>query len=163
MASDFAAYVTRGRRFGHVEEYTPSTTAGETLVTGDFGVWDDSNNWIERAAADPTAIVGICEGESEEGRVLTGNGKIPIFVLTSNVTLAMASATQYVEATHRNQTYGITRSAAGNWRVDVSKTGGDARVLVVDGDARSLPNGEQLNIWYVQVLSANLANDGVAS
>jgi hypothetical protein len=163
VATDFAAYVARGRRFGHVDEFTPSEVAGETFIPGDFVELDGANDWVERAAADPTTIVGISEVDSEGNRTLTSNGKIPIFVLDSRVTLAMSSATQYSEATHRGNTFGITRSAAGHWRVDVAKTGGDARVLVVEGDARLLPNGEQLNIWYVIVLAANLAFDGVAS
>lgn len=156
-ATDFPAYVSYNEDVGSVvEEYTPSQVSGETMVVGDLAVWDGANDWVERAGADPTAIVGICEGDSEEGRQLTTNGKIPIRTLNSKCRLSMSSATTYVEATHRGNEYGITRSAAGHWRVDTAKTGGDARVLVIDGDPDT-------NIWTVVFLAEFLSTEGIDS
>lgn len=152
----FPAYVTRGEdQHSRVEEFTPGTAAGEVMVVGDFGVWDDANNWLERCGADPALIAGISEVDSEQARVLTASGKIPHRLLEAGVVLCMSSVTVYVEATHRAQEYGITRAAGGQWQVDVAKTGASARVLVIDGDAEGR--------WYVTPLAANLQFDAIAS
>jgi hypothetical protein len=143
-----------------VEEYTPSQTGGETFGVGELVVWDDSNNTIDRAGTDPTAIVGISEVDSEKARVLTPNGKIPIRTLTPESVVAMASATDYVEATHRQQIYGVTRDSNGRWLVDVAKLTTFARVLVVDGIPVNFGPG-QGNVWFVKFLAEFLANDGI--
>jgi len=163
MPSSFPAYVTRRIDDSQVEEYTPSQVTNENLLVGDLAVWDDANDWVERSGADPAAgtIVGISEVNSEAARVLTPNGKIPIRTLSPSTVVAMASATDYVEATHRQKEYGITRTS-GRWLVDVAKTGGDARVLVVDGVVASFGPG-QSNIWFVKFLAEFLANDGIDS
>lgn len=156
--SDFPAYIAQGHDQSRVEEYAVSTTTNENLLVGDLAVWDAGNDWIERAGADPTAIMGISEVRSADARTLTPNNKIPLRELTAGVVVAMSSATAYVEGTHRNVEYGITRSSAGNWRVDVSKTGGSARVRVVRGEV-----SQDQNIWYVQFLAEYLATDGIDS
>lgn len=156
-ATDFNASIAQGHDRAYVEEYTPSQVAGETLVTGDLAVWDAGNGWIERAGVDPAAgtILGLMEGTSENFRVLTENGKVPCHRLSAAMLIRMSSATTYVEATHRNVEYGVTRSAAGHWQVDVSKTGANARVVVVDGDPIK-------NHWFVNFL-AEFISDGVDS
>lgn len=152
--SDFPAYVTRGEdQHSSVEEYTPDVTL--TMLVGDFGVWDTSNNWLERCGADPALIAGISEVDSVQAALLTTTGKIPHRLLRSGVVLCMSSETTYVEATHRGVEYGITRSSAGNWQVDVAKTGADARVTVIDGDAEGR--------WYVSPLAEFLQYDGIDS
>lgn len=138
-----------------VEEYTPSQVAGETLELGDFAVWDSGNSWMERAGADPTLILGLSEGRSEDWRLLTENGKVPIRRLSSDLTLQLSSATVPVEATHLNNEYGITRNATGQWEVDPAKTGGSARVKVIRLDVAH-------GIWFVQLL-AEFIDDGVDS
>ncbi len=153
-ATDFPAYVTRGEdQHSEVEEFTPDVTL--TMLVGDLGVFDTGNDWIERCGADPALIAGISEVDSVQAALLTASGKIPHRVLYPGIKLVMSSATTYVEATHRGVEYGITRSAAGNWRVDVSKTGADARVVVVDGDAE--------NRWVVSPLAEFLQFDGIDS
>lgn len=147
-----AAYTERSDVF----EYTPSQVAGETLLVGDLCVWDDGNNWVERAGANPTAIIGISEVSSEAARVLTPNGKIPIRQLNERVIVALSSTTTLTEAAHRQQEYGITRATGGQWQLDTSKTGGTARVLVIDVD-------ETLQIAYCRFLSEFLATDGIDS
>lgn len=154
--SDFPAYVTRGEdQHSRVEEFTPGTAAGEQMIVGDLGTWDNSNNWLERCGADPSAIAGISEVDSEQARVLVSTGKIPHRLLEAGVVLCMSSSTTYAEATHKGNEYGITRSSAGNWRVDTAKTGADARVLVLDGDTEGR--------WYVTPLAEFLQFDGIDS
>lgn len=152
----FPAYVAGRAERSDVLEYTPSQVSGETLITGDLCVWDDSNNWVERAGTNPTAIIGISEGSSEAGRVLTPNGKIPIRVLNDRVIVALSSSTTLTEASHRQQEYGITRASGGQWQLDTSKTGGNARVLVVDVD-------ETNQIAFCRFLAEFLAGDGIDS
>jgi hypothetical protein len=150
----FPAYVTRGEdQHSSVEEYTPDTTLN--LIVGDFGVWDDSNNWLERCGTDPALIAGISEVDSNEAAALVSNGKMPFRLLRAGVILCMSSTTTYVEATHRGQEYGITRSSEGFWQVDVAKVTTDARVVVIDGDAEGR--------WYVSPLAEFLQFDGIDS
>lgn len=154
MASDFAARVVSGFEHTYVEEYTPSQVTNETFVPGDVVVWDAGNDWVERGGADPTVIWGLSEVDSEEARVLTENGKVPIRKILPGCRLAMASATTYVEATHRGVEYGIVRNASGHWLVDVSETSA-VRVVVRDGDATN-------NIWIVAPLAEHW-DDGIDS
>ena len=153
-ASNFPARVAHGYEHSFNEEYVPSQVAAETLIPGDFAVWDDTNNWIERGGADPTPIWGLCEVDSEAARVLTPNGKIPLRKLSSNVILAMASATAYVEATHRGADFGVVRNAQGRWLVDTAETT-NIRVNVVNGETVT-------NTWFCRPLAAHF-DDGVVS
>lgn len=139
MASDFPAGVAANFDKTQVFEYTPSQVAGEVFIPGDFVVWDDSNNWVERAGANPTLIYGISEVDSERGRVLTPNGKVPIRNIGPGTLVRLASATTLTEATHLNQIYGITRNSNGHWLLDTAKVTTDARFLVVriDTDTNS--------------------------
>lgn len=159
MPSEFPAYATKFVEKSQVEEFAVSQVAGEVLLVGDLCVWDAPNGWVERAGADPAAgtIVGISEVDSEKARVLTPNGKIPIRRINVDTVFALSSATDYVEATHRNQEYGITRSANGRWRVDTAKTGASARVVVRDGVVANFGPG-QGNIWLVQFLAEFIAD-----
>lgn len=138
----------------YVEEYVPSQVSGETFGYGDFVKLSAAT--VLRCGADPASILGLSEVVSESARVLTPNGKVPIRVLDPELVLVMSSLTVPVDATHMNQSYGITRDANGIWQVDVSKTGGSARVTVVRLD---IPNG----FWYCKVLASVLTNDGIAS
>lgn len=150
----FPAQIARDHNKGsYVEEYTPSQTAGETFGYGDFVFL--AANVVKRCGADPAAITGISEVVSENARVITPNGKVPIRVLNSEAVLSMYSPTVPVEATHLNVAYGIARDANGMWFVDVSDAV-NTRVLVVGLD---IPNG----IWYVKVLAGNLTNDTIVS
>jgi hypothetical protein len=134
MASLFPGYVVQGHDFTRVQEYTPSQVAGETFIYGDFTIWDDSNNWAERAGANPTAILGISEVSSEAARVLTPNGRVPIRLLFPGVVIALSSTTTPSIDTHVQNEFGITRASGGQWQLDTSKTGGNARMLVVRVD-----------------------------
>lgn len=156
--SRFPAYVASGHDHSWVEEYVPSQVTAETLKVGELAIWDAANDWIERSGADPAAgtIFGLCEVDSEAARVLTPNGRIPLRKLTSDIIIAMSSETQYVDATHREVEYGITRNATtGHWQVDPAKTTTDARVKVVRGDVGT-------NTWFVRFL-AEFIDDGIDS
>lgn len=164
MASEFPAYVTRKIDDSQVEQYLVSTTGGETLTVGEIVIWDDSNNYVKRSGADPGAgtILGISEVDSVAARLLTPDNRIPIRTLTSDSIVAMSSATDYVEGTHRQQEYGITRSSGGKWQVDTAKTTTSARVVVVDGTSATYGPGQN-NVWFVKFLAEFLANDGIDS
>lgn len=139
----------------YVEEYTPSQSAGETFGYGDFVTLSGAT--AKRCGTDPSTILGISEVVSESARLLTPNGKVPIRVLDPEMVLVMSSTTVPVDATHLNNSYGITRdSTTGIWQVDVAKTGGDARVTVVRLEIA-------LGFWYVKVIASVLLNDGIAS
>jgi len=136
------------------EEYTPSQTGGETFGYGDFVKL--VANVVKLCTADPPSILGISEVVSQNARLITPNGKVPIRVLSNNAVLLMSSLTVPVEATHLNVQYGITRDANGNWQVDTSKTGGSARVEVVRLDIAQ-------GYWYVKVIPAYLPNTNIVS
>jgi hypothetical protein len=162
MASSFPAYVIRNEDAGSlVEEYTPGTAAGETTSPGEFVTWDNANNWVERCGADPTAILGLAEVDSEQARVLTQSGKIPIRVLNSNAIIAISSSTTPVVATHVGNEYGITRNATtGFWQLDIGKTGGSARALVVGCQTGSDLSGVG-EAFFVRMLAEFLSDDGI--
>lgn len=158
MATDFPMQTAYNIEKGlTAEEFTPSQTVNENLLVGDLGIQGASPGTIKRSGADPAAgtILGFSPVNSELARVLTPNGKIPIYRITSDAVFCLSSATTPVEATHLNQEYGITRSSAGNWRVDVAKTTTDARVKVV-----------RLNVaegkWFC-IFLAEFIDDGVDS
>lgn len=136
------------------EEYVPSQTGGETFGYGDFVKL--VANVVKLCTADPPSILGISEVVSQNARLITPNGKVPIRTLSNQTILMMSSLTVPVEATHLNVQYGITRDANGNWQVDVAKTGASARVEVV-----------RLNIaeglWFVKVIPAYLPNTNIVS
>jgi len=147
--SEFPAYIAYGHDHSRNEEYTPGVAAGEQMLVGEFVVWDDSNNWIERAGADPTLIVGISEVLSEAARLLTPDGKIPIRRLLPGAVIALSCATLLDIATHLNQEYGITRSSGGKWQLDPAKTTTSARCKVIRiGNLGSLST----QIAYVEFL-----------
>lgn len=155
--SEFPAGVASKIESGtDVFEFTPSQVSGETFVVGDLVVWDAANDWVERAGANPTAILGISEVSSEDARLITPNGKVPIRTLTEKAIVALSSATTLSEATHRLGEYGITRSSGGKWQLDPAKTGGDARVVVLDVDTGT-------NTAFCKFLSEFLSADGIDS
>lgn len=162
MPSDFPARVAFAPERPLVVPFAHSTVANENSVkAGELVVWDDTNNWVERAGADPTTILGISLGDSNANRLITPDNKVPIQLLTSDVVVAMSSPVDYVEGTHRMQEYGIARSAAGNWRVDTTDTT-NVCVVVIDGDVGSATGGTQ-NTFFVKFLATDIASEGVAS
>lgn len=155
MPSSFPAHQAQQHDQSTNLEYLPSATAGQTLAYGEFVTLSGAS--AIRAGADPTVILGISEVDSEKAKTLTPNGKIPIRVLNEATVLCMSSATDPVEATHRNQQYGITRSGTtGFWQVDTAKTGATARVEVIEVDPTQ-------GKWYVRVIAQYLAAGTIIS
>lgn len=158
MASDFPAYVAAEYEHGtEVHEFTPSQTAGETAAaSGELMYYDTSDQKIKRCGADPALIAGISEVTSEEARVLTPNGKIPLRLLKPNALVGMCSATTPAE-THIGVAtgYGVVRLSSGNWAVDIGDTS-NPRVMVKKIDINK-------GIFFVNFLAANLQFDAVAS
>ncbi len=156
MASSFPAEVAQKIDIGTtVAPYVPSQETNEDFVPGDFVVWDNTNNWVERCGADPALIAGISEVNSEDARVLTADGKVPVRLLTSRAVVRLASATTPVEATHVSNSYGIARDANGHWLLDISETV-NARFTVIAVD---IPTGS----FYCVPIAEFLQFDGIAS
>lgn len=152
MASSFPMQVAYGIDKSTVEEYTPGTAAN-AFVVGDFVILSGVEARV--AGANPTAILGMSEVDSAAAALLTQNGKVPVRQITSELVLQLSSATTPVEATHLGQEYGITKDGTtGFWQVDVSKTGGTARVYV---DRLNIAEGR----WFCKVLSEFIATDGI--
>lgn len=146
----FPAFVASGRDSFRVADFTPSQTAGETCLVGEFWYYDTATNKAKRCGANPATIAGLSEIVTENARTFTPTGQVPLFQLDTETVVGLSSTTTLVEATHRGQQYGITRdSTTGYWQLDTSKTGGNARVLVRSVDTSS-------NTAFCTVLDANL-------
>lgn len=154
MASSFPMQTAYGHDKSTVEEYTPGT-AGNAFVVGDFVILNGVEARV--AGADPAAILGFSEVRSADATQLTPNGKVPVRQITPEHVLQMCSDTTPVEATHLGQNYGITKDGTtGYWKVDVSKTGGSARVYV---DRLNVAEG----IWFVKVIAAYISTGTIVS
>lgn len=148
----FAMQTAYGHDDSTVEEYTPGVGAN-AFVVGDFVILSGVEARV--AGVDPAAILGFSEVRSEDAKLLTQNGKVPVRQLTAEHVLQMSSDTVPVEATHLGQKYGITKDGTtGFWKVDVAKVGASARVYV---DRLNVAEG----IWFVKVLTANIATGGI--
>lgn len=156
MSSTFPANVVEQIDIGTtVDEYTPSATAGETAQkAGELVYFDTATQLIKRCGADPTLIAGFVEGSSEDWKVLTPNGKIPVRKLTEKAGVKLGGAGTPAE-TDVGVKYGIVRDANGNWLIDTTDTV-NTRVIVYRVD---IPNGA----WYVRFLAANLQFNGIVS
>lgn len=148
----FEVQTAYGHDQSRVEEYTPGSGAN-AFVKGDFVILSGVEARV--AGADPAAILGLSEVRSEDAKLLTPNGKVPVRHLTSEHVLQMMSDTVPVEATHLGQEYGITKDGTtGFWKVDTAKTGASARVYV---SRLNVAEG----IWFVKVLAEFIATDGI--
>lgn len=136
-ASLFPARVARGFEATHVEEFVPATGANEPFIVGDFVfVSTGEAGEVERCAADPVLIAGISEVVSEDAKLLTPNGRVPVRILSgAGCVLALSSTTNLVHATHVGNSYGITRAAGGQWQLDISKITISSRVKVIAVDS----------------------------
>lgn len=140
MSSLFPAYVARGAERGsYVQEFTPAQGANEPFIYGDFVVVSTGESAeAERCGADPTLIAGISEIVSENNRLITPNGRVPVRIITgASLIIGFSSTTTPVYATHIGNSYGITRASGGQWQLDISKTTTSSRARVVDMDIGS--------------------------
>lgn len=156
MASDFPCHITAECEHGsEVTEFVPSQTAGETAAkAGELVYYDTATQTSKRCGADPSLIAGISEVVSENARLITPDGKVPVRCLKTNGLVRMCSATTPAE-THVGVLYGIVRLTSGNWAVDISDTS-NTRVIVRRVD---IPNGA----FFVNFVAANLQFDAIAS
>ena len=162
MASNFAAYVTKGHdQATTVEEFTPGQDTDEPFLYGEFVYIDTADNsQVKRCDTNPTTIAGISEVNSEDARLITPNGKVPVRLFTGSdgVRVAFASATTPAES-HVGKSYGITRGTDGNWRLDTSKTTTSSRFKVVavfpkEGIFECVPHQNILQFADIQVATS---------
>ena len=154
MASNFPMQTAYGHDKSTVEEYTPGVGAN-AFVVGDFVILSGVEARV--AGVNPAAILGFSEVRSEDAKLLTQNGKVPVRQITSEHVLQLCSQTTPVEATHLGQNYGITKNGTtGNWEVDVTKVGANARVYV---DRLNIAEG----IWFCKVLAEFISTDGIVA
>jgi hypothetical protein len=151
MASDFPAYVAYNHENYDVGKYTiDSANAGKA---GSLCLLNTGDNEIDECGADPALILGLMTGPYT-ARTIYPDSKMPVIILTSNVVVAMCSATTPA-VSHLQDDYGIVKLASGNWSVDTGEAV-NTRVNVVKVDIAA-------GIFYVKFLAANLQGDAVAS
>ena len=117
---------------------TPSRRMGEAaLQTFELGaVLINSAGYLAEGGANPTNIIGIAmeDGENNATAGAKDCGYVPVLPhVLFEMSLDKASGLGRVTvASDRWTKYGITKHADGEWYVDIDKTGGNARVVVVD-------------------------------
>lgn len=155
MASQFPIQLARNYKTDQVK-YFP-VTAGQTFITGALVVLGSGT--VSECGADPTNILGIALAPASVGLdakgSIYGGTNIPVFVLTPQDEVFMASATTPVFATHVGTLYGIEKTT--NWRVDTTDTT-NTRVTVT-----SVHNSPQQEGFLVKFLAANLQLDSIVS
>ena len=112
--------------------------ASKTHKKGAPLVYSSGN--LQEAGADPTTVVGVASHDGRNGSAGVRSFMIPpdenvIFV--GSVDTSAGEGTGTVAATDLGLEYGITKTALtganlGKWYVDKNKTGGSARVKVVE-------------------------------
>jgi len=131
--SSFPARISYGHDHTYNASFTPGTS-GDAFIPGDLVAYDTSADTVKRCGTNPTSIAGIAEVTSGDAAVITPSGKVPVRILTGGgVVLALSSTTTPTEAMV-GDSYGITRSAAGFWQLDTSKTTTSSRMKVVAVD-----------------------------
>lgn len=165
MASEFPAmlYYTNPES-GYDVVYKP-VLAGQTFRPYAFVVQDVSggagDGTVSECGADPALILGVVMAAAVDPNTpyinpaSPGTVVVPVTILTTHMTVGLASAGTLV-AGNAGKDYGITKSAAGNWRLDIAKTGAAARVHVWRVDLE-----KQLALCHI--LAANLQGDAIAS
>lgn len=148
----FPAYVAQGIEAGtHVQEFVPAQGSNEPFIVGDLVVvTTGESSEAERCGADPVLIAGISEVVSEDARLLTPNGRVPVRIITgASVVIGMSSTTVPVYATHVGNSYGVTRASGGQWQLDIAKTTTSSRARVV---AIDIPSGTFFVVFHQNVL-----------
>lgn len=155
MASSFPLQIAKPYPPTRVYHYP--VTAGQTFITGALVFL--TSGAVSECGSDPSSILGIALAPASVGLAsagsIYGGTNIPVFVLSPEDILFMASATTPVFATHATTAYGVEKTTY--WRVDTSDTS-NTRVVVVD-----VSNSPQQEGFYVKFLAANLQLDAVAS
>lgn len=121
-------------------------------------VVDGSGNYAE-CGADPATINAVAlsrGGADTSGYNILGRKEFPSGKLIAVNPSGRKFRCKYMNTLPSNSggTYGVTRDSDGFWKVDFSKTGGSARVTLVDLFQTGTP--ESSNEVIVQVLDANI-------
>lgn len=155
MASNFPIQLVRAYP-AHRVKYFPVKNA-ETFITGALVFLTGGE--ASECGADPANILGIAMAPASIGLASAGSiygGKnIPVFVLSPEDEVFIASATTPVFATHIGNSYGVEKTT--NWRLDTTEVG--ATRLVVT----SVHNTPQQEGFVAKFLAANLQLDAIAS
>lgn len=118
--STFQARVGAGRDNSRVRSFIPSQTAGQTFVVGSLVYFDTSANKIRLCGADPALILGLSEIDSEANRVITPDGRVPLYCIGPNDTIAMSCPTTLAES-NVDRDYGVVNNS-GIWQIDTTDT-----------------------------------------
>lgn len=155
MSSSFPASVAEEIDVGTtVSEYTPDTGSNSAAKAGEFMYYDTADQLLKRCGADPTLVAGICEGASEDWKVLKPNGKVPLRTCTEKAGIRLAGVGTPAE-TDVGVQYGVVRDANGNWCIDTTDTTNKV-VTVYRVDPT---NGA----WYCRFIPAVLQFNGIVS
>lgn len=133
---------------------TGATFKAYALVVKDVG-GGATDQQITECGADPALIYGVVMGAAVDANSPYPTGKLPVCKLKTQMTVGLASAGTLV-AGNATKDYGITKSAAGNWRVDIAKTGASARFHITRVDV-------DRQIAFGHFLAANLQADAILS
>ena len=157
MATYDAEYKARIRAMLHgvnmTEVFTWPEAATQTFVKQDLVYL--SSGYVTVCGTNPSVIAGLAMQDGNDD-TSDGDHDTEVGVLTGLTLLAMevhsgTPANADIEAADLGASYGIT-AVSNAWYVDKDKTGGDARVKIVDFiDPVGTVNGRVL----VQVLAAN--------
>lgn len=131
--------------------------AGETFVAGDLVYYDTSG--VRLCGADPALILGIAMTGTADAAALLPSAQVPVAILSPDIACLMSSATTPALA-HLFTAYGIVRTSAGIWRVDVSDT---SATRIVPYNFSPKPGVQGQEGWMVKFTAANLQGDAVAS
>lgn len=139
--------------------------SGQTFVAHDLVFFDTATNGITVCGADPALILGIALCSAANASIYPNN-RIPVAILTPDTAVVM-EASSTLSDTNLFRDYGIVKSAAGNWKIDLTDTVA-TRVTVTDvSPARLTSGGVALaagQAWgTVRFTAANLQGDGIAS
>ena len=140
------------RIVAHLKEANSST-----FVVGDLVY--SSSGAITVCGTDPATIMGIALKAGTN--TTTTNKKIPVLVLDGDTEFSMslyhgtaASATFSDASNQLSVAYGIVKSAAGKWAVDLSETS-STRVVITDYPVQGEALGDIYMQVYCKILAAN--------
>src|SRR5215212_3433138 len=120
MASDFPfTNISTNHDAYDVQYFKPDPAA--TFAAYVPVVQDTGDQEINEVGADPALILGVAFSTAANKWLY--DGRVPVAILTSNFLIGFAVAGT-LTAAHVGKTFGITKAASGNWRMDIAKTAG---------------------------------------
>lgn len=124
MASEFPGglFFTNPESGYDVVMKTPKSTATfkrYALVVQDVSGGADDGT-VDEVAADPALIYGIAMADAVDPNS-PYNGKVPVLAITPQFLVGLA-ITGDLTAAHEGKVFGVVKSAAGNWKLEVAET-----------------------------------------